>query len=244
MAKFTFYGGMCMLLERHDGYKIIVDPYITGNPSCSKDVSEFYDVDLVVITHAAFDHFGDAVKILQNSKAQVMCGSECRVLIERGGVKLEEGRHLGTIYGDCRKFGETTIRTVQAWHGSGVEYDGVRHSYYPFGYMIQLEPGVTYYHTGDTYISSEMKLLHDLFHPQVMVVGISKISEPFPCEMTAREAAIATSYVAPDVVIPCHYAPGDPALEEFLTQVKVLSPDTIVKAGSGKAFTYIPFRVE
>lgn len=31
-AKFTFYGGMCVLVERSDGKKLLFDPYISDNP--------------------------------------------------------------------------------------------------------------------------------------------------------------------------------------------------------------------
>ena len=55
-TKFTYFGGMAVLVERSDGYKILCDPYISKNPATDVDVKELYDVDLVLVTHAAFDH--------------------------------------------------------------------------------------------------------------------------------------------------------------------------------------------
>ncbi len=64
-VKFTYYGGMAVHIERSDGYQILVDPYFTGNPAVNGLPKEMYDVDLVLVTHAAFDHFGDTADIMK-----------------------------------------------------------------------------------------------------------------------------------------------------------------------------------
>ena len=242
MAKFTFFGGMAMLVERSDGFRILLDPYLSGNPATRTKPSELYGVDLILVTHAAFDHFGDTVELMQHSGAKLMCGSEVFGMVRRA-ADIDPARHIGTIYGDERRFGETVVRTVQAWHGSGVSIGEHRFSYYPYGFIVQLERGVTYYHTGDTYLFSDMKMIRELYKPNVMVAGISKISEPYPCEMNAREAAQMVGWIGPDVVVPCHYAPGDPALERFMQYAAAFAPYTVVRPEVDKTFEYRPFSV-
>ena len=53
-----------------------------------------------------------------------------------------------------------------------------------FGFIVEVEPGVTYYHVGDTCLFSDMRMYRELYHPNVMTVGISRFKEPYPpCEM-------------------------------------------------------------
>ena len=58
-VRFTYYGGMCFLVERSDGYKALFDPYFNENKHTEKCASDFYDVDAILVSHHAFDHYGD-----------------------------------------------------------------------------------------------------------------------------------------------------------------------------------------
>ncbi len=64
-AKFTFYGGMCVLVERSDGKKLLFDPYISDNPQTTTPLENFYDIDYLFVTHNAGDHVGDADVIME-----------------------------------------------------------------------------------------------------------------------------------------------------------------------------------
>ena len=99
MAKFTYYGGMAVLIERGDGFKILIDPYIHNTLCQSATPDMFYDVDLLLLSHAAFDHFGDTVDILQHSGATVLCGTEAWAKI-RAEADIPESRHINLIYGE------------------------------------------------------------------------------------------------------------------------------------------------
>ena len=131
-----------------------------------------------------------------------------------------------------------------AWHCSNSKQNGVMTSSEPFGYIVNVEKNVTYYHAGDTSLFTDMKLIREMYKPNVMAVGISRISDEYACELNPKEAAFATSWVGPDVVIPTHYAPGSPALDEYLKCMDVLSPNTCIRTAIGQPFTYKPFTVE
>lgn len=242
MAKFTYYGGMAVLAERSDGFKILFDPYIHNSLCRDVQPSMFYDVDLIVLTHAAFDHFGETVDILRHSKATLLCGAECwaKVLAQ---ADIPESRHINVIYGDGGQFGPTSIRVVPAWHGSNVVYDGITHAYYPFGMVAMIEPGVSFYHTGDTCLFSDMQLVRELYRPTVMMVCISTIDVRYGSIMSTREAAQAVRWVGPDLVLPGHYYAGDPALEEFKLHMRSFAPDTTVYTEVGKPVEYIPYQI-
>ncbi|MDL2263690.1 metal-dependent hydrolase [Synergistaceae bacterium OttesenSCG-928-I11] len=244
-TKFTYYGGMCVMIERSDGYKILVDPFLSNNPATTVSVDDMSNVDLLLVTHAAYDHYGDTAQIMKKGKAFIVAGTEVLRKAEKElGYEIDADRKGGTIYGDERCFGETIVRTVIAHHGSNtIENGGVAACYMPFGFIVHVERGMTYYHTGDTSIFGDMRMLRELYRPNVMCVGIAGITEAFPCEMTPREAAMATMWVGPEVVIPTHYPPGSPALGEFTQHVKSFAPETIVRQEVGKTFVCTPFSV-
>lgn len=242
MARFTYFGGMCVLIEREDGFKILCDPYFA--PDCGYVPEQFYDVDLILVSHVAFDHYGSLNDLMKNGHAVLIAAGDTRRVLCKSVPNIEQARLLRTVHGDRRVFGQTIVRPVYAMHVSTSNPEGVYVNGVPYGFIVQIEKNVCYYHTGDTYLFSDMKLLRELYHPNVMVVGISAIGEGYPCEMTPREAAIAVSFVGAQVVIPSHYAQGNSALDEFLQCVSVICPDTEIKSGIGKTFQYYPFLCE
>lgn len=199
MAKFTYYGGMALKIERSDGFKIMIDPYIHNSLCQDATPDMFYDVDVLLISHAAFDHFGETVDILRHSNATIVCGTETWARV-RGEADIPESRHINVIYGDGARFGQTEVRFVPAWHGSNVVYHGAAHAYYPFGIIVKLEPGVSLYHTGDTSIFSDIKLIRELYRPNIMMPCISTIDVKYGSIMSPVEAAQAIRWVGPDLV--------------------------------------------
>jgi L-ascorbate metabolism protein UlaG (beta-lactamase superfamily) len=241
-VKFTYFGGMAVLLERQDGYKILVDPYINNNMS-KTPVKDLYDVDLVVITHAAGDHLGDAADILSHGKASVLCGVEIKTILEND-AGINPSRIVKTTYGDRRVFGAVAIPTSVAHHNATLKGNRLLTAWKPSGVIIHTEPNVTYYHPGDTSLYTDMKLIRELYKPNVMVVGISAINSTASCEMVPREAAMAVSWVGPDVVIPSHYMPQSTALAEFEQHMQSFAPSVVVKKEIDKPFLYTPFSVQ
>ena len=243
-TKFTYYGGMCVLVERSDGFKILCDPYIKDNPHTDKTPEDFYDVDLILITHVAFDHYGDVEEIFKQGKARVVMDRSSKKKMILAGV-MDTNRYTNTIYGDERVFGQTVIHTVRAFHSSTyVEPNGVDFSYAPpFGYVIEVEPSVTYYHPGDTCLYSDMKLIQELYHPNIMICGCSNLRENACKDMVPREAAMAVGWIGPDVVIPAHYPLGSKNPELLAEYMKVTSPRTTVMRDINRTFEYMPARV-
>ena len=242
MAKFTYYGGMALKIERSEGFKIMIDPYIHNSLCQDATPDMFYDVDVLLISHAAFDHFGETVDILRHSNATIVCGTETWARV-RGEADIPESRHINVIYGDGARFGQTEVRFVPAWHGSNVVYHGAAHAYYPFGIIVKLEPDVSLYHTGDTSIFSDIKLIRELYRPNIMMPCISTIDVKYGSIMSPVEAAQAIRWVGPDLVIPGHYYQGDPAVEEFKVHMRSFNPESEVFWEVGKPVEFLPRRI-
>ena len=93
------------------------------------------------------------------------------------------------------------------------------------GFVISTEDDIRLYHTGDTAIFSDLRLIGELHRPHILMIGISSVDEHFPAEMSINEAALATLWVAPDIVVAMHYPPGSTAPSAFLEAVKIMAPN-------------------
>ena len=158
--------------------------------------------------------------------------------------KIDEQRLYSTIYGDSKQFDGVCVRTVLAQHVSKTEFgDGICSFAPPLGFIIQFANGVTYYHGGDTSIYGDMKLLRELYHPDIACLSIDRWKPRFGCVLPPREAAMAASWLGVDVVIPGHYPPGSSAPEEFGQMMRAFAPDTVLKWEMDRPFRYIPYTI-
>lgn len=244
-SKITYLGSMAFLLQRSDGMRILCDPYLSKSDFTSHKPCDFYDVDWILISHAAFDHIGDAFEILQNGNAHVICGPEVKRMILRECPCVAPERIHSVDYGERIVIDErTSARATLAFHPSNAVENDIRICYQPFGFVIFLEEGVRFYHTGDTSLFSDMKLIRDLYHPNIMNVGISRFSPAYGIQMTPQEAAIAVEWISPELVFPSHYPKGDDDLPLFLEQVRVRAPHVCVKVEADETIVYTPARIE
>ncbi len=244
-VKFTHFGGMTMLIERSDGYKILIDPYFEGNDLTDKKASDFYDVNLIVVTHAAFDHFGDAPDIFAHSTAEIMLDRSSTKKLTDTIKDCDAHRIKRTIYGDTRAFGATKIHTMIAFHSSTIIYpDGDFRYGPPHGYIIEVEPGVTYYHPGDTALYSDIKMIGQRYRPDIMICGISNIKEGACEEMGPLDAAYAVSWAGARFVFPCHYPLGSEKVEIFANHLKTTAPYCTIAREVGKTYVYTPPKFE
>lgn len=241
-VKFTYYGGMCVLIERSDGYKILCDPYFTKNVQTEAVPEDFQDVNLILVTHHASDHYGNVEEVMACSKAQVMMCSDNIHLIKQH-MDLPKERLVSTVYGDCRQFGQTVVRTMLAFHTSKHTNGGILTYGPPVGYLIEVESGVTYYHTGDTALSENFRTIRELYHPNIMCAGISGIRPGASREMTEREAALGVSWCGVDVVIPTHYVTGTDSLNVFKQHLASFAPYVKVMDEIEQPFCLEPLRV-
>jgi L-ascorbate metabolism protein UlaG (beta-lactamase superfamily) len=205
------------------GKKILIDPYISQNPLCQRKIENFYDIDLLLVTHGAFDHLGDAMEIMRKGKAVLVCGPDVAKYALKKGVPQE--RVVPTIYGDEREVSSIRIKTVEAKHISRLDTETETYYGVPLGFVITTENDIRIYHAGDTSLFSDLRLFGMLYRPNIMLVGVANVSEGRSIEMNPREAAFAALWVAPDVVIPMHYPPGSEEPSKFLEAVKIIAPN-------------------
>ena len=188
MVKFSYYGHACFLLD--DGkYKILADPFLTGNPAASIK-AEDVKCDYILVTHAHGDHIGDAAAIAARTGAEVISTPEVLGLCEgTSGNFKGHGMNIGGSL--TLPFGK--VRMVFAQHSSGVQ-GGIA-----CGYVIYIA-GLVVYFAGDTALFSDMELIgkKDNIDFALLPIGDNYT-------MGLEDAAMATKLLGTRHVIPIHY---------------------------------------
>ena len=178
---------------------------------------------MILVTHGAWDHLGDTVEIMKESKAVLIRGAEVAGYCQQIGIPGERVRT--TLYGDHKEFDGIHIKTVDARHVSRVQTETETYYGVPMGFVVTMENDVRIYHTGDTSLFGDLKLIGMLYRPHILMIEIASVSEGLASGMSITEAAMATLWVGPDAVIPMHYPPGSAAPSKFCEALQVIAPN-------------------
>lgn len=216
--KVTYYGHSVVLVETN-GKKILFDPYITGNPECNISADEM-NPDVIILTHGHNDHVGDTVSIAKRNDALVIGLAEMATYMGWQGLHT----HPMSI-GGAHEFDFGKVKLTQAFHGSSFTEDENQNLVYlgmPAGVLLSAE-GKTIYHSGDTGLFSDMKLIGDR---NDIDLAFLPIGDNFT--MGPEDAALAAEWVQAKTVVPMHYNTF-PVIEQ--------DPEAFVKSlkGDGKA---------
>lgn len=219
MLKITYYGHSVFLLD--DGKtKLIIDPFIEGNPLSpikEKDVNVSY----IVVTHGHGDHLGDAIGISKRCDATIIAVNELANYVAGKGAKAHN-MHIGGGF----NFPFGRVKFTIAHHGSSSgegTYTGE-----PSGVLVTMG-GKTVYHTGDTGLFSDMKLIGEMNPVDVMLLPIG---DNFT--MGIDDAVKAVELVNPKFVVPMHYNTF-PVIE---ADPNVFMAKVTAKGFKGKVFNF------
>jgi L-ascorbate metabolism protein UlaG (beta-lactamase superfamily) len=190
----TWLGHATFVLETQSGTRILIDPWVMGNPACPDDRKEVGDLDVMLITHAHFDHIGDAVEIARAKKPEVVSIPEIsHWLGDKGVENLTEMNKGGTV-----EVSDIRAHMTHAVHSCGLpdgSYGGEA-----AGYVIELADGFKLYHSGDTAVFSDMALIGKLLEPEIAMLPIGD-----HYTMGPRSAAEAVRMLGVKTVIPMHF---------------------------------------
>ena len=192
--KITYHGHSCLTIEMENGQRVMIDPFITGNP-LSDLTAEEVKTDWLLITHGHSDHIGDMIPIAEKNDATIISIVEIADYAQSRGVK-GHGMNIGGKY----TFPFGTVKFVPAQHSSSYEVDGIlQYMGEPSGIVIQAE-GKMIYHAGDTADFSDLALLKEQFSIDVAFLPIGD-----NYTMGPEDAARAAKRIGAKLVVPIHY---------------------------------------
>ncbi|HKW39784.1 MAG TPA: metal-dependent hydrolase [Gemmatimonadales bacterium] len=196
MLTLTFHGHACFVLEAR-GRRLIIDPFLTGNPAADIPLARLPKVDAVVLSHGHGDHLGDAIPIAQRDGATIVATAELARFCDQRGATVH-AMHIGGAH----EFPFGRVKLVPAFHGGAVEGDTTgQFTTNPCGVLVTMD-GRSIYHCGDTGLTVEMQLLAGRVDAMLVPIGDNYT-------MGIEDAARAVEMVQPRTVIPMHYNTWD-----------------------------------
>ena len=194
---FTWLGHATFLFISPGGRRILIDPWLTTNPSCPEGSKKITALDLMLVTHGHDDHTGDAVAVARATGALVVAPYELSLWLQRKGLRQVTGMNPG---GTLSALG-LAITMVPAQHSSSVVEDGtVVYAGVATGYVITFENGTTIYFSGDTSVFGDMRLIAELYRPSTAFLPIGDLYTMGP-----EQAAKACELLGDKQVVPMHY---------------------------------------
>lgn len=189
-VKLTWYGHATMGLEV-DGYRLVVDPFFTGNPTATISADKV-QVDYILLSHGHGDHVGDTIAIAKRTGAPVITNFEIGGWLDKHGV-ANHSQHIGGGY--RHPFGY--LKFTQAVHGSGLP-DG-SYGGNPAGFLLYTKDGKKIYLACDTGLFGDMRLIGD----EGLDLAVLPIGDNYT--MGPDDALRAVKLLRPKGVIPVHY---------------------------------------
>ena len=207
---------------------ILIDPFISNNPLCQVPVEDL-NPDIILLTHGHSDHFGDALEISNRTNAPIACVHEISLFLANQGI-----RNIGVNIGGSFEFRNIKFTMLEAKHSCDIDMvEDIVSGGAAASFLITLEDGTKIFHAGDTGLFGDMKdIIGNIYKPDIAMVPIG---DKFT--MGPFEAALASMWLNPKVVIPMHYntfppIEQDPAIfSNFVTQfnpkidVLIMNPD-------------------
>jgi L-ascorbate metabolism protein UlaG (beta-lactamase superfamily) len=214
-AEFTWLGHATFRVKTPGGKTLLIDPWVRGNPACPGHLKEVDRCDLMLITHAHFDHIGDSIPIAQKTGAKVIGIVELLSWLGKKGVENLSPMNKG----GTQHVGDISVTMVHADHSCGItDGDQILYGGEAVGFVVTLENGFRFYHAGDTNVFGDMAIIHELYHPELVMLPIG---DHFT--MSPLEAAKAVQLLRPKHVLPMHFGTfplltGRPSKLRELTQ--------------------------
>jgi L-ascorbate metabolism protein UlaG (beta-lactamase superfamily) len=190
----TWLGHATFIVRTPGGTRVIFDPWLTGNPSCPDAMKKPPKVDLILASHGHSDHIDDLVAVARESGAPVVCIFEVGDWLARKGIANVSAMNKG----GSQEIAGLRITMTDARHSSGYVDNGqMVYMGEAAGYVIKLEDGRSIYFAGDTSLFGDMKLIGEIYSPEIAFLPIGDHFTMDPAAAGRAAAMLGVRQVVP-----------------------------------------------
>lgn len=201
-TRITWLGHATVLIETPQGTNIMIDPFIAQNPKYPKGFDLPSKIHYILLTHGHGDHISDAVPVAGKHGSTIVAIYELAAFVGGKGVPDTIGMNLGGTV----EIQDVQATMVEARHSSGAEDDnGTHYVGVAAGFVLKVNNGPVLYHAGDTTVFGDMKMIAELYHPEIVMLPIGG-----HYTMGPTEAALAVRLLQPKTVLPLHFGTFPP----------------------------------
>ncbi len=240
--KVQWLGQAAFRITTLSGKVIVIDPWLTTNPKTPeafRKLDALGKVDLVLVSHGHFDHIADAPALARMNNAPLWAPAGLSQSLQMLGVLTPQQafrmNKSGVVNPPVAPNVKVTLVHAEhsseyAWKNPATDKEELHVGGEPGGFIIEFENGFRLWHMGDTGVFGDMKLIADMYKPDLVLMPIGGgqfVMNPSDAAFALRE------FIKPKTVIPMHYLtnpalPGTPA--EFIkalgsSATKVLVPN-------------------
>jgi L-ascorbate metabolism protein UlaG (beta-lactamase superfamily) len=201
-TRVTWLGHATVLVQTLKGTNILIDPFIQNNPKYPKSFELPEKIQHILLSHGHGDHMSDAVPVAKEHKSKVVAIYELAAFVGSQGAEDVIGMNIGgTVQLD-----DVAVTMVEAKHSAGAEgKNGTQYAGVAAGFVLTVANGPVLYHSGDTTVFSDMKLIKELYHPELAMLPIGGFYTMGP-----KEAALAARFLEPKAILPIHFGTFPP----------------------------------
>jgi L-ascorbate metabolism protein UlaG (beta-lactamase superfamily) len=195
----TWLGHSAFIVGLPGNKRVLFDPWI-GNPNCPaqfKKPESLKPVDLILLSHGHSDHSGDVVQVSRATGAPVVCIFELGEYLTEKGLQNVKDMAIG----GTQEVAGVRITMTQAVHsGSIMENGKITYLGGAAGFIVRAPNTPTIYYSGDTGIFGDMKIIAELYKPEIAFLPIGD-----HYTMGPDTAAIAAKWMGVRQVVPMHW---------------------------------------
>lgn len=201
-TRVTWLGHATVLVQTPKGTNVLIDPFIENNPKYPKSFKLPEKIHYILLTHGHGDHVSDAVPVANKHDSNIVAIYELASFMASEGARNTTGMNIGGTV----PLEDVAVTMVEAKHSAGVEgKSGAQYAGVAAGFVLTVANGPVLYHAGDTTVFSDMKLIQELYHPELAMLPIGGFYTMGP-----REAAMAAEFLAPRAILPIHFGTFPP----------------------------------
>jgi L-ascorbate metabolism protein UlaG (beta-lactamase superfamily) len=242
-VEIEYLGWATFRLITAGGTKIVIDPFLTGDrakkvPPGSLSVDDLTDTQIVIVSHAAGDHYAQAAELMQKSKATLFGPRDVVMKVQKEGIPSERLYYM--VPGVRFNFMDMKIKALEASHISLSEFDGHWLTGVPLSFILDFGPGERIFFSGDSALGPHYRFYGEFYRPNLAILGIGGVNVHGQSltELYPDEAAAAAKWLDVQTVIPMHYQGNeDKELELELARVAPGIKLAVLKPGERLRFS-------